>query len=100
MFKWLKKKSIENQKRNIEFGLKNLIEIAHIADKEIAKAGSANEELTEKVVGKQKSLLTDMIGPLSKNEIKKEFFDPILNSSEYSNGVKMAVEHVLNSFKE
>jgi hypothetical protein len=46
----------------------------------------------------QKALLFDMIGPMNKDEIKKECFDRFLNNPKISQIEKQGLEHVLNNF--
>lgn len=54
----------------------------------------------DKVTKIQKELLLDMIGPLSKSELKKELFDPYFKDSDLSKDTKIGLEHVLKNFSD
>ena len=53
----------------------------------------------EKVTEIQKQLLLDMIGPATKMELKKEFFDPLLKDKSNSKLMKDGLKHVLKNYK-
>ena len=109
MFKWLKEKATKavatQCKFNIRLNTKKLVSVVNRADKHInASSGNTNDKDTRDVASAQKRLLADVIIGNSKGisleTIKNDVIDPLLQKIEVTNGVKIAVEHVLKSAVE
>jgi len=89
------------QKRNVDRTLVRLM--AAMAVAETRKQPGTGRFLKidlDNVTEIQKQLIGDMIGPLSKEEIKKECFDKFLNNPKISSTEKQGITHVLDSFGE
>lgn len=89
------------QKKNVDRTLIRLKSAMELADsrKQPVTGNFAKIDL-DNVTKIQKELLWDMIGPLSKGDIKKECFDKYLNNPKISLIQKQGLEHVLKNFKE
>ena len=108
MLEWLKKKSTEIQERNVQLELQKLIDLSGRGFEEFKKVASEesysleaglNEAHILEVSKQQKTLLSKMIGPLSKEELQVKYFDPILNSPDFHEGVKVVLQQVLDAFQ-
>ena len=98
MFGWLKKKSAELQERNVQLELQKLIDMSARGFEEFRETG-LNEAHILEVSKQQKTLLFNMHGPLSKEELQVKYFDPILNSPDSNEGVKVVLRQVLDAFR-
>lgn len=99
MLNWLRKKSEEAQRRNVERTLRRLISAANEADERIQRNGGVNPADQRRVVSLQKALLKDMIGPLSLQDLEQDYLAPLLADPEAGEGARLAVEHVFESAK-
>ena len=87
------------QKKNVDRTLVRLM--AAMAVAETRKQPDTRRFLKvdlDNVTEIQKQLIGDMIGPLSKDEIKKECFDKFLNNPKISSTEKQGLKHVLDNF--
>jgi len=97
VFGWLKNASINQQKNNIKNDLLKLINIVNISDNYFIKTGMLDNDIIKKVHSAQSNLLFSIVGPLELEDIKKEFFDPILNNENCSNGLRMSIINVYDT---
>lgn len=98
--KIFKDTSAKLQRANIQRTLKRLVKaMEEGAQNKLKHRGKLLKSDLDKVTKIQKELLSDMIGPLSKSEIKKELFNIYLNDQKLSKDTKIGLEHVLNNFK-
>jgi hypothetical protein len=98
MFGWIKRASENAQRKNVERGIALLVEAANDADTRIAASGGAiNSADAARVVSLQKSLLMDLIGPLSLATLRAECMDPVVARAGVSDGAKMALRHVFDT---
>ncbi len=101
MLNWLKKASERAQRRNIELALPALIEAATAADRRILESGGAvNPSDVSRVTSIQKSLYGNLIGPVAIADLRRDYLDPVLNNPNLSDGTKLAVRHVFDSFEK
>lgn len=98
--KAFKNTSANLQKGNVGRTLKRLVDAMEKgAELKKNNKGKLLQSDLDKVTKIQKELLWDMTGPLSKSELKKEFFDPYLNNKSLSKDTKIGLNHVLKNFK-
>ena len=97
MFKWLKKASEGAQRGNVERTLSRLVNAANDCDSTLVASGSLPAAETARVVSIQKQLLGDMSGPLSIDQLRAEFLDPLDGDPTVSEGARMAVRHVFDT---
>lgn len=98
--KAFKNTSAKLQKGNVRRTLKRLVDaMEQGAEFKKNNNGKLLQSDLDKVTKIQKELILDMIGPLSKSELKKEFFDPYLNDKNLSKDTKIGLDHVLKNFK-
>ena len=97
MLKWLKKASANAQRGNVRRTLETLVRTAEEADSRIVASGTASPADKRQIASLQKSLLNDMLGPLSIRELKTEFMEPIMAQGDLSEGTKLAVRHVFET---
>lgn len=89
------------QKKNVDRTLDRLIMAMEFANsRKQPKTSNFIKSDLDNVTKIQKELLGDMIGPLSKSEIKKECFDKYLNNLKILPTQKQGLEHVLKNFNE
>ena len=87
------------QKKNVDRTLVRLMAAMVVAEKRKQPAtGRFLKVDLDNVTEIQKQLIGDMIGPLSKEEIKKECFDRFLNNPKISLTEKQGLTHVLDNF--
>lgn len=87
------------QKKNIDRTLVRLMAAMAVAEtRKQADTGRFLKVDLDNVTEIQKQLIGDMIGPLSKEEIKKECFDRFLNNPKISPTEKQGLTHVLDNF--
>ena len=92
--------SIKLQKGNTRRTLERLINAMRATEENMKKNnGKMLLRDQEKVTEIQKQLLLDMIGPATKAELKKEFFDPLLKDKSNSKLMKDGLKHVLKNYK-
>lgn len=88
------------QKKNVDRTLIRLLAAMAVANtRKQPGTGKFLKKDLDNVTEIQKQLIGDMIGPLSKKEIKKECFDKYLNNPKISLTEKQGLTHVLDSFK-
>lgn len=97
MLKWLKKASANAQRGNVRRTLDTLVRTAEETDTRIVESGTASPSDKRQIASIQKSLLQDLIGPLSIHELKTEFMEPIMEDGDLSEGAKLAVRHVFET---
>jgi len=101
MFKWLKEKSRQKSAKNIEEILIQLINVAAEADQRIiASGGATNADDMAAVKNLQQQLYFELNGPLELDEVRAAFIDPIVSSEELSEGTKLAVTHIFDTYRE
>jgi hypothetical protein len=87
------------QKKNVDRTLVRLMAAMAVAEKrKQPDTGRFLKVDLDNVTEIQKQLIGDMIGPLSKEEIKKECFDRFLNNPKISPTEKQGLTHVLDNF--
>lgn len=91
--------SIKLQKDNTRRTLERLI-TAMKTGEEYMKNNNGKMLLKdqERVTKIQQQLLLDMIGPATKAELKKEFFDPLIKDKSNSKLIKDGLKHVLKNY--
>jgi len=94
-----KNTSAKLQRNNTRGTLKRLIDAMLEAEKNRVKGRLLKYDL-DKVTTIQKQILLDMIGPLSKTQLKEEFFDAYLKDKTASKQIKIGLEHVLKNFSD
>jgi hypothetical protein len=91
--------SIKLQKDNIRRTLERLLNAMKEGEEYMKSSGGKmllkDQERVTKI---QKQLITDMIGPATKAELKKELFDPMLNDESNSKLIKDGLKHVLKNY--
>lgn len=97
---WLKRKATEKQIRNTLDSLEKLIQVANEAQRSLDQVGTSTEAQRSSIHKLQKELMWNTIGPMSREELRKEVVDPLLARPEVSDGARMAVNHVFESLKE
>jgi hypothetical protein len=97
MLGWIKKASEKAQRRNIDRSFKLLVDAAAAADDRLMRSPQVMPDDVARVTSLQKSLLMDLIGPVSVDDLRKEYLEPLLSNSSVSEGTKMAVSHVFDS---
>lgn len=91
--------SIKLQKGNTRRTLERLLNAMKVTEDNMKKNnGKMLLRDQEKVTEIQRQLLLDMIGPATKAELKKEFFDPHLNGKSNSKRIKDGLKHVLKNY--
>ena len=92
--------SIKLQKDNTRRTLERLLNAMKEGEEYMKSSGGKmllkDQERVTKI---QKQLITDMIGPATKAELKKELFDPMLNDKSNSKLIKDGLKHVLKNYK-
>ena len=97
-------KSVSNlskklQKDNTRRTLERLVKAMKLGEENIKKNNGKTLLIDqERVTEIQKQLLLDMIGPASKSELKKEFFDPLIQDRSNSKLIKDGLNHVLKNY--
>ena len=92
--------SIKLQKGNTRRTLQRLLSAMKSTEENMKKNnGKMLLRDQEGVTEIQKQLLLDMIGPATKAELKKEFFDPLLKDKSNSKRIKDGLKHVLKNYK-
>lgn len=97
--KVFKDTSAKLQRGNTRRTLKRLIDAMLEAEKNRVNGKLLKYDL-DKVTEIQKQILWDMIGPLSKAQLKQEFFDAYLKDKNVSMQIKIGLEHVLKNFAD
>ena len=97
MINWLKKASTNAQRGNVRRTLTTLVQTAEEVDSRILQNGSASPADQRRVTAIQKSLLGDLVGPVTLQDLKIEFMEPILSDHTLSDGTKLAVRHVFDT---
>ena len=91
--------SIKLQKDNTRRTLERLLNAMKEGEEYMKSSGGKmllkDQERVTKI---QKQLITDMIGPATKAELKKELFDPMLNDESNSKLIKDGLKHVLKNY--
>ena len=91
--------SIKLQKDNTRRTLERLLDAMKEGEEYMKSSGGKmllkDQERVTKI---QKQLITDMIGPATKAELKKELFDPMLNDESNSKLIKDGLKHVLKNY--
>jgi hypothetical protein len=91
--------SIKLQKDNTRRTLERLLSAMKEGEEYMKSSGGKmllkDQERVTKI---QKQLITDMIGPATKAELKKELFDPMLNDENNSKLIKDGLKHVLKNY--
>ena len=91
--------SIKLQKDNTRRTLERLLNAMKEGEEYMKSSGGKmllkDQERETKI---QKQLITDMIGPATKAELKKELFDPMLNDESNSKLIKDGLKHVLKNY--
>lgn len=99
--KAFKNTSAKLQSDNVRRTLQRLVDTMEMSlDFKKNNKGKFLQADLDKVTKIQKELLTDMIGPLSKSQLKKELFDPYFKSSNFSKETKIGLNHVLKNFSD
>ena len=92
--------SVKLQKDNTRRTLERLLDAMKEGEEYMKSSGGKmllkDQERVTKI---QKQLITDMIGPATKAELKKELFDPMLNDKSNSKLIKDGLKHVLKNYK-
>ena len=97
-------KSVSNlskklQKDNTRRTLQRLLKAMKLAEENIKKNnGKMLLVDQERVTEIQKQLLLDMVGPATKAELKKEFFDPLTQDKSNSKLIKDGLKYVVNNY--
>jgi ABC-type transport system involved in multi-copper enzyme maturation permease subunit len=87
------------QKDNTRRTLERLLKAMKFAEENVKiNGGKMLLKDQERVTKIQKQLLTDMIGPATKAELKKDLFDPMLNDENNSKLIKDGLNHVLKNY--
>jgi len=94
-----KNTSAKLQRNNTRGTLKRLTNAMLEAEKNRVKPKLFKYDL-DKVTKIQKQLLLDMIGPLSKAQLKDECFDMYLKDKNVPRQIKIGLEHVLKNFAD
>lgn len=94
-----KNTSAKLQRGNTRRTLKRLVDAMSEAEKNRVNGKLLKYDL-DKVTEIQKQILWDMIGPLSKTQLKEEFFDAYLKNKTVSTQIKIGLEHVLKNFAD
>jgi hypothetical protein len=97
MLEWLKKASAKAQRGNVRRTVTSLVETAEEVDSRILQYGSASPADQRRVTSLQKFLLGDLVGPVTIQDLKTEFMEPIMSDEALSDGTKMAVRHVFDT---
>jgi len=91
--------SIKLQKDNTRRTLERLLNAMKEGEEYMKSSGGKmllkDQERVTKI---QKQLITDMIGPATKAELKKELFDSLLNDESNSKLIKDGLKHVLKNY--
>ena len=91
--------SIKLQKDNTRRTLERLLNAMKEGEEYMKSSGGKmllkDQERVTKI---QKQLITDMIGPATKAELKKELFDSMLNDESNSKLIKDGLKHVLKNY--
>lgn len=98
MFDWLKRKAVELQENHVQETLAKLIQISNEAHSTIARLGHASLEQRDTIHRLQEQLRFDLIGPVPIDEIKQRILEPALRAPAVTEGARMAVNHVYDSF--
>ena len=91
--------SVKLQKGNVRRTLKRLVD-SMLEAENFSVNGKIQKYDAAKVTTIQKEILWDMIGPLSKAQLKEEFFDAYLKDKTVSKQIKIGLEHVLKNFAD
>lgn len=97
MFKWIVTASENAQRKNISRTLTLLLSTAAAADARILQTGALTSSDQTKIQSLQKALLWDIVGPLSLDQLRDEYLEPIIADGAVGEGAKMAVRHVFDT---
>lgn len=97
MFKWLTKAAENTQRKNIERTLSLLLPVAAAADQQILRTGLPTPSDQAKIASLQKSLLVDLIGPVSISQLREDYLQPVIADGALGEGAKMAVRHIFDT---
>lgn len=96
MFAWFRKMSERAQRKNVERTIEMLVRSAQEADGELLQGRAPSPAVQARVASNQRSLLVDLIGPVSLDELRDEYLRPLVSDDRFSDGVVMAVQHVFD----
>jgi hypothetical protein len=94
-----KNTSAKLQRDNTRRTLKRLVDAMLESEKNRVN-GKLLKYDADKVTKIQKEILWDMVGPLSKAQLKEEFFDTYIKDKNVSVQIKIGLEHVLKNFSD
>ena len=99
MLKWLKKKSVEKQQKNISIILRNLVPLCAELDRLIGATGApvTDGQAFTQMQGQRRELMFQLHGPMEMAEVR-QYVEPFLGAEGVPHSVRLAVESIIDQY--